>query len=81
MVPPPGEGAARRFQIWAGETLLEMEALTPELVAGLTLSAGLGLLMVSLARGKDMLEQRNAARRCPSCGHLLDPNGSCGCLQ
>lgn len=58
-----------------------MEALSPELIAGLTLTAGFGVLMVGLARGKDMLEQRNAARRCPSCGHLLDRNGSCGCLQ
>jgi hypothetical protein len=60
---------------------LEMEALTPELVAGLTLTAGLSLLMVSLARGKNMLDERRADRRCPSCGHLLDPKGSCGCLQ
>jgi exosome complex RNA-binding protein Csl4 len=58
-----------------------MEALTPDLVAGLTLTAGLGLLMVSLARGRNMLEERGAEKRCPSCGHLLDRKGSCGCLQ
>jgi hypothetical protein len=58
-----------------------MEALSPELIAGLTLTAGFGLLMVGLARRKNMLEERGADRRCPSCGHLLDPNGSCGCLD
>lgn len=58
-----------------------MEALSPELTAGLTLTAGLGLLMVFLARGKNMLEERDADRRCPSCGLLLGPTGSCRCLR
>jgi hypothetical protein len=57
-----------------------MEALDPDLAASLTLSAGLGLLMVWLARGKNVLEERRVQRRCPSCGLLLGRNGSCDCL-
>jgi hypothetical protein len=57
-----------------------MESLSPDLISALSLSAGLGLAMVLLGRGRDMLEHR-ATQRCPACGRLLDQRGACRCTR
>jgi hypothetical protein len=58
-----------------------MGTLTPELLTALTLTGGLAVAMVWLARQKSMLEDRLSHRRCPSCGRLARRDGSCGCYR
>jgi hypothetical protein len=57
-----------------------MESLSPDLISVLSLSAGLGLAMVLLGRGRGMLEHR-ATRRCPACGRLVGQRGECRCTR
>jgi hypothetical protein len=56
-----------------------MEALSPELLASMILTGGLAVAMVWLGKRKAMLEERLGARRCPSCGRRVEPDGSCAC--
>ena len=58
-----------------------METLSPELIASLTMTSGLGFVMVWIATRKGMIEQRDAGRRCPSCGRVAAPDGSCACSE
>lgn len=55
---------------------MPIETLDPELAGSLSLTAGLGLLMIWLARGNDLIHERNR-RRCPSCGRLTGRGDSC----
>lgn len=57
---------------------MPIETLDPELAGSLSLTAGLGLLMIWLARGNDLIHERNR-RRCPSCGRLTGRSDSCRC--
>jgi hypothetical protein len=57
---------------------MPIQAIDPELAGSLSLTAGLGLLMLWLARGNDLVHERNR-RRCPSCGRLTRPRESCRC--
>jgi hypothetical protein len=59
---------------------MPIENLDPTLAGSLSLTAGLGLLMIWLARGNDLIHERNS-RRCPSCGLLVLRGGSCGCTD
>ncbi len=58
-----------------------MEALTPELIGSVPVTAGLGLLMVWLARSQNLVERRDEDKRCPSCGLHVRWDGSCGCTR
>jgi hypothetical protein len=58
-----------------------MEALTPELIGSVPVTAGLGLLMVWLARSQNLVERREDGRRCPACGLLVRRDGSCSCTR
>jgi hypothetical protein len=58
-----------------------METLSAELLAGLTMTSGLGFVMVWIATRKGMLEERNSGKRCPSCGLATRPGGSCACSE
>jgi hypothetical protein len=40
-----------------------MEALSPELMGSLTLTGGLGFVLVWIARRKGMIEERDSGRR------------------
>jgi hypothetical protein len=57
-----------------------METLSPELVGGLAITAGLGLLMIRLAKSERLLEQRHE-KRCPTCGLFGGLDGRCGCSR
>jgi hypothetical protein len=54
-----------------------MTALTPQVSAMLSVTAGVGLLMVVSGVQKRGLEWRRRRRRCPSCGRQF--LGSCRC--
>ena len=56
-----------------------METMTPELLATMTLTGGLAVAMIWLGKRNAMLEERLGARRCHSCGRLVEPDGSCAC--
>ncbi len=58
-----------------------METLSPELIASLTLTGGLGFVMVWIATRKGVIEERDSGRRCPSCGLVVAPGGSCPCSE
>lgn len=62
-----------------GETRRVTETLSPELVAGLTITSGLGFAMVWLVSRKCVIEERGGARRCRSCGLLVRPGSTCAC--
>ena len=57
---------------------MPIETLDPVPAGSLMLTAGLGLLMIWLARGNDLIHERNR-KRCPSCGLLTGRGGSCRC--
>lgn len=58
-----------------------MEPLSPELIAGLTITSGLGFAMVWFAAREGLIEERHSGKRCPSCG-LVPPRGeSCPCSK
>jgi hypothetical protein len=48
------------------------------LIGALSLAAGMGLLLMWLARANDLVHARNR-RRCPSCGRLVGPGEPCAC--
>ena len=58
-----------------------METLSPELIASLTITSGLGFVMVWIATRKGMIEERDSGKRCPSCGLVAAPGGSCTCSE
>jgi hypothetical protein len=58
-----------------------MEAFTPELIGSVPVTAGLGLLMVWLARSQNLVERRDEGKRCPSSGLQVRWDGSCGCTR
>lgn len=64
-----------------GETSRTMETLSPEHIASLTMTSGLGFVMVWIATRKGMIEERNSGTRCPSCGRVASPVGSCTCSE
>jgi len=55
-----------------------MTGLTPQLV---TLTTGVGALMILLGLGQGLLHARNGARRCPSCGRLIEGRVCKTCRQ
>jgi hypothetical protein len=57
---------------------MPIETLDPQLIGALSLTAGMGLLLMWLARGNDLVHARNR-RRCPSCGRLVGPGEPCAC--
>ena len=59
----------------------DMEGLSPEVIASLTITSGVALGMVWLAKHKKMLEDRSPGKRCPSCGLVVRANGSCNCVD
>jgi hypothetical protein len=58
-----------------------METLSPELIDSLTITSGLGFVMVSIATRKGMTEERDSGRRCPSCGRVVAPGRACACSE
>ncbi len=75
-------GAPRRRHVSKeprGETSRTMETLSPELIASLTITSGLGFVMVWIATRKGMIEERDSGKRCPSCGLRARADGSCAC--
>jgi hypothetical protein len=58
-----------------------MEALTPELIGSVPATAGLGRLMVWLARSQNLVERRDDGKRCPSCALQVRWDGSCECTR
>lgn len=58
-----------------------METLSPELIAGLTITSGVGFVTVWLAAQKGMTEARDSGKKCPSCGLITGPGGSCTCSE
>ena len=58
-----------------------METLDSQLIGPLVVSGGLSLAMVWLASRMHMLEPRQTARRCPSCGVRVKPRGHCRCAR
>jgi hypothetical protein len=58
-----------------------METLSPELMASLTMTSGLGFVMVWIATRKGAIEQRHSRKQCPSCGRVTPPDGSCACSE
>jgi hypothetical protein len=57
---------------------MPIETLDPVLAGSLMLTAGLGLLMLLLSRGNDLIHERNR-KQCPSCGRLTGRGDSCRC--
>jgi hypothetical protein len=58
-----------------------METLSPDLITGLTITSGLGFVMVWIATRKGAIEQRHSRKQCPSCGLATMPGGSCACSE
>ncbi len=46
-----------------------MTALNPQFIL---LTTGVGALMILVGLGRNLLQARNASRRCPSCGRLIE---------
>jgi hypothetical protein len=58
-----------------------VETLDPSILETLALTGGIGLATVWLATRLNMLERKQADRRCPSCGIRVRPGERCTCLR
>jgi hypothetical protein len=55
-----------------------MIAVIPQLAV---VTTGVGAVMIRLGLGKGLLQLRNAPRRCPSCGRLIDGSACRHCTE
>jgi len=55
-----------------------MTALIPELAV---VTTGVGAVMIRLGLDRGLLQPRNAPRRCPSCGRLIDDAACRHCTE
>jgi hypothetical protein len=55
-----------------------MTTVIPELAV---VTTSVGVVMIRLGLGKGLLQPRNAPRRCPSCGRLIDDSACRHCTE